>query len=94
MQAIIIGVILAVLAGFLAKSISNAWMRFCVISAFALFPILLAVIVLSFEECEERMPNGLCNGAGLIIMGIVAIMPFWLLGLATGWWLKHRQTRI
>lgn len=91
MQAIIIGAIIAVAAGFLAKSISKAWIRFCVIGAFTILPILLAVLVLFLEECDNRLPNGLCGGAGMTIMGLVAVMPFWLIGLAIGWRLKHRQ---
>lgn len=94
MQAIIIGAILAIMAGFLAKGISNAWARFCTVGAFALLPILLAALVLFLEECDDRLPNGLCNGAGLTIMGVVTIMPFWLLGLAVGWWLKQRKRSI
>lgn len=91
MQAILIGAIIAVVVGFLANAISNAWVRFCILGAFALLPILLTALILFIEECDDRLPNGMCNGAGLTIMAVVAIMPFWLLGLATGWWLKRRQ---
>ncbi|WP_183956304.1 hypothetical protein [Sphingobium fontiphilum] len=94
MQAIIIGAAIAVTAGFLARSISNAWIRLCITGVFALLPILLAALVLLLEECDNRLPNGMCHGAGLTIMGVLAIMPFWLLGLAIGWWLKSRQKLI
>lgn len=94
MQAVSIGAIIAVAAGFVAKSISNAWVRLCVIGAFSLLPILSAALVLFLEDCDDRLSNGMCKGAGLTIMGVMAIMPFWLLGLPIGWWLKHRQRSI
>lgn len=96
MQTIIPGAILtvAVAGGFLAKGISSAWIRFCVLGAFALLPILSTGIALLLEECDDRLPNGMCNGAGITIVGVMAIMPFWILAMATGWWLKHRQRRV
>lgn len=94
MQAMLICATMAIVGGIFARSMSNAGARFCTLGAFALLPILLAALVLFLEECDDPLPNGMCNGAGLTIMGVVAIMPFWLAGLAVGWWLKHRHRPI